>query len=97
MSDDIDDDQRLAEQEAAKRKKRIDDDLNTVLATPAGRRLIWKLLGDLGVFSLCYSSDSDRDTAFNLGARNQGLRMLAHIHEVCPERYLEMVVDAQRA
>lgn len=69
---------RLAEQAA--------EDLRELLAQPAGRRTLWRLLGLSGVYRLSFSGDAAA-TAFNEGRRSVGLQLLADIEAAAPRAY----------
>lgn len=69
-------------------------DLALVLAEPHGRRLVWRLLTMSGVFRSSFTGNST--TFFNEGRREVGLEILADVHEVGPDRYVEMMREAQR-
>jgi hypothetical protein len=73
-------------------KTRQDDDLRTVMGTEQGRRFIWDLLGDAGVYRTSFTGNSE--TFFNEGKRQIGLSILGRITEVCPAEYLKMQQEA---
>lgn len=58
-----------------------------------GRRVVWRLLGEAGVFRTSMAS-TPALTAFNEGRRSAGLALLADISRLCPERYAEMQREA---
>lgn len=65
-------------------------DLQTVMNLPQGRRLIWRLLSMAGIFSPCYSPESE-------GARRSGLALLGEIMSETPNEYLTMQKEAMLA
>lgn len=69
-------------------------DLRAVLSTAEGRRFIWKMLGDAGVFRSSFVVGSPDTTAFNEGARNFGLVLLGAIMSDAPDKYLIMQKEA---
>lgn len=69
-------------------------DLRAVMKTAEGRRFIWKMLGDAGVFRSSFVAGSSDATAFNEGARNYGLALLGDIMNDAPEKYLTMQKEA---
>ena len=75
------------------RAKREQSDLRWVLSDPRGRRFLWKLLGDAGIFRTSFTGNSE--TFFREGARNLGLQVFTAIHESAPGLYLEMAQEAQ--
>ena len=67
----------------SKERKQEIDDLTEVMATPAGRRLIWRVLEQAGIFAPCYTPEAE-------GARRVGLSLLGEIVSECPREYLMM-------
>lgn len=90
-------DLRSLEREQAKRdtQRKLDgkteaDDVKWLMGGKRGRRIIWRLLEQSGVFRLSFDANSMR-MAFNEGNRNFGNRTLTMIHTHCPELYATMV------
>lgn len=88
----------LQGQEAAKIKasegqahqRRIElEDVRWLMSDKRGRRLMWRLLSEAGIYRLSFAYDPSA-TAFNEGQRNIGLRFQADVMDGCPERFLEM-------
>lgn len=82
----------------AKRKERLRrerelEDLRSVLGSPAGRRLLWRLLGECHVFESIWRASAE--IHFLEGKRNVGLFLLHEIHEARPEALLQMMQEAQ--
>ena len=69
------------------------NDLQAVMATEAGRRFMWALLGDCGMYRASFNN-SGSITAFNEGQRAIGLALTARITQECPEQYLAMQGEA---
>lgn len=67
-------------------------DIERLMLTIWGRRIMWRVLGDAGVFRLSYAGDA-LATAFNEGGRNLGLRLLDDVHKVCPDKYTLMLQE----
>ena len=67
-------------------------DTKWLMASKQGRRIVWRSLDRAGVFRLSFNTDP-LTTAFNEGSRNEGLRILAQIHTLCPELYPVMVKE----
>ena len=67
-------------------------DLKWLMSSKRGRRVIWRLLDQSGVFRLSFNTNSMM-MAFNEGNRNYGNRTLAMIHSLCPELYPTMVKE----
>ena len=68
-------------------------DVKWLMSNKRGRRVVWRLLEQSGVYRLSFNSNS-MTMAFNEGQRNFGNRMLAMIHALCPELYPTMVKEA---
>ena len=67
-------------------------DLKWLMGSKRGRRIVWRLLDRAGVFRLSFNTNA-MQMAFAEGNRNEGLRMLAQIHALCPELYPVMVKE----
>ena len=57
-----------------------------------GRRFLWKLLSDAGVFHCSFNTNAIT-MAFNEGRRNQGLELLNRINTYAPEQYMVMTKE----
>lgn len=68
-------------------------DLKWLMGSKRGRRIVWRQLERAGVFRLSFNTNA-MQMAFAEGNRNEGLRMLAQIHALCPELYPVMVKEA---
>lgn len=69
-----------------------ESDLKWLLSSRRGRRIVWRLLDQAGVFRSSFSQNA-MQMAFNEGNRNYGQRTLAQIHTHCPELYPLMVKE----
>lgn len=85
--------QRDAEKkrQALARKQEVDD-FKWLMADPRGRRLVWRQLATAGVFQSSFDPTA-MTMAFNEGRRSEGLRLLAQIHELCPDLYPIMMKE----
>jgi len=81
------------------RKKKIDErnkylqernssDYQKILKMPEGRRQLYRILEDCGVFQVSFTGNSE--TFFREGKRSIGLLILADIMEAEPEKLLQM-------
>lgn len=73
------------------------NDLRAVMGTPEGRRFVWGLLGECGLYRSSYHPSAL--IHFNEGQRSIGLALLARLNDHCPDQYLTMqgeAIDAQR-
>jgi hypothetical protein len=68
------------------------EDLKWLMAYKQGRRIVWRQLEKYGVFRSVFRNDP-LEMAFLEGIRNQGLQLIADIHEHCPARYAEMIKE----
>lgn len=69
-------------------------DLKRVMSNKAGRRFVYRQLEIAGVWRGSFNTNA-LSMAFNEGARNQGLRLLAEITEHCFDRYTEMMQESK--
>jgi hypothetical protein len=69
-------------------------DIRKVLATPEGRRELWRLLTSCGVHRSSFAGEAALTTAFNEGERNVGLRAEARAMKHAPEFYIQMRNEA---
>lgn len=77
--------------------ERAVDDLRSVMGTPQGRRFMWALLGECGLFRSSYHPSAL--IHFNEGQRSIGLSLMARVTAECPDLYLTMqgeAIDDQR-
>lgn len=83
--------------EADRVKRLIEiEDFKWVMAHKQGRRFVWRLLEQYGVFRSSFRTDA-LEMAFLEGQRNDGLRLMADIHEHAPDRYVEMLGEQRNA
>jgi len=71
------------------------DDVKWLMGNKRGRRIIWRQLERAGVFLLSFNTTA-MTMAFNEGRRSEGLRVLAQIHETCPEHYVTMMQEQKK-
>jgi hypothetical protein len=70
------------------------DDLKAVMGAPEGRRFVWRLLREAGIYNSSFVGGSPDITAFKEGARNLGLTLLAEIMTEASESFLTMQKEA---
>jgi len=79
---------------AAKLARQVEaNDWKRQLSTSEGRRFVWRLLGDCGVFRSSFTGNSE--TFFNEGRRSVGLNILTAIEAHTPEAYALMSAEAR--
>lgn len=67
-------------------------DIRRLMTSKWGRRFLWRLMDQAGVFRLSFANDP-MAMAFAEGNRNSGLRILNLIHTLCPEHYNAMLKE----
>lgn len=70
-----------------------ESDLKWLLGSKRGRRIVWRLLEQSGVFRSSFNPIA-MQMAFNEGYRNYGNTILALIHEHYPEYYPLMMKES---
>ena len=75
----------------SRERKKYLSDIREVIATPAGRRLVWKLLGYCDRIS---AHQSGSWTYFREGERNVSLQLKADIIDAHPDLYIDMLKDS---
>lgn len=71
-------------------KKRNVSDLQTVLKTVQGRRLLWRILQACRVHQHAFVPGDTSATAFHCGQQSIGLFVLAEIENASPQAYTQM-------
>lgn len=69
-------------------RERADNELRFVMADARGRRFVWQLLGDAGIYRSSFATDP-LVMAHAEGKRDTGLRLLDRILRVTPGDYLK--------
>lgn len=85
---------KLAKEQALANETAIAD-FKWLMADPRGRRIVWRQLGESGVFASSFHPTA-MQMAFNEGKRNDGIKLLAKVHEHCPELYSTMMKEQQK-
>lgn len=83
--------ERLTE---AARREEIDD-VRWLMSSKRGRRFMWRLLEQAGIYRTTYVNSATQ-TAFLEGGRNFGLMLVADIHAGGLEQYTQMVAEAHK-
>ena len=91
----IDDEERKEELEAKQQllAQRDIDDIQFVMGSEQGRRVVWSLLKKGQVFGTCFNVEP-HITAFNEGQRNLALVLFQRVMAHCPDQYLKMAAEA---
>ena len=82
-----------ADEERRQRQKELSD-LCKVMGSKEGRRFMYRLLSEAGVYRSSFSTDLAQ-MAFNEGNRNFGLTRLGELMEACPQQYALMLNEAK--
>jgi hypothetical protein len=68
------------------------EDLAWLMKSKRGRRVMWRLLSNAGVYRQSFTGDA-LSTAFNEGQRKTGLRLLTLLLAHCGDAYGSMVQE----
>ena len=69
-----------------------DSDIKWLMSSKRGRRFIWRLLEQAGVFRSSFNTNA-MEMSFSEGNRNYGLKLLNQVHTLCPELYPTMIKE----
>lgn len=72
-------------------------DWRWLLADRRGRRVVWSLLEEAGVFRSSFDPDRAQVTAFHEGQRNAGLRILNAVMQADAEAFVTMQREAKES
>lgn len=78
------------------RRETYERDFRWLMGDPRGRRLMLKLLSDIGLYRCTYDGaikDVASEMLFREGQKNVGYRLVAEISRLCPEKYFEMMKE----
>ncbi|EMW6581556.1 hypothetical protein AAFF24_003566 [Enterobacter bugandensis] len=91
----IDDEERKAELEAKQEllAQRDIEDIQFVMGSEQGRRVVWRVLESGRVFAAIPPMDA-LAMAFNEGQRNLALELFQRVMTHCPDQYLKMAAEA---
>lgn len=76
-------------------QQRHAEDVKQVMGTEIGRRFIWGLLTQAGVFQSTFRTDTNT-AMFLEGNRNAGLALFNDVFGICPDLYLKMAAEAEK-
>ena len=69
-----------------------ESDIKWLMSSKRGRRLVWRLLEQAGVFRSSFNTNA-MAMSFAEGNRNYGLQLLNLVHTLCPELYPTMIKE----
>lgn len=84
--------QQQREQRAKLEAQTEVEDLKWLMGSKRGRRIVWRLLDQAGVFRLSFNTNA-MQMAFAEGNRNFGNRTLAQVNAYCPELFPLMLKE----
>jgi len=84
---------RLKEEHEAFLKRRDTDDFKWLMSDKRGRRIVYRLLADTGVFRNPFVPGQTDLSDYNCGVMSIGQKFFADINEFCPERYETMITE----
>jgi len=84
--------ERLERAAEAKRRRDVED-FKSLMKLKEGRRFVWRLLAETGVYHSSFTGNSE--TFFKEGRRSIGLILMGELHTICPELYAVMVEEHQ--
>lgn len=89
------DDQKREAQQQRDRIARLQhaDDMKALLATQAGRRLMWGWLSHCGPFRTPWAGADHASTDFRCGVHSVGLMLLAEVMQHVPQALQQMQVE----
>lgn len=68
------------------------EDFKWLMSSKRGRRIVWRQLERAGVFRTPFNTNAML-MAHACGEKNEGLKMLAQVLQLCPERFPEMLSE----
>lgn len=68
-------------------------DMQWLMGSKRGRRIMWRLLEKTGVYRSSFTGNSE--TYFREGMRNVGLMLMAQVNEFSPDQYALMLKEQQ--
>jgi hypothetical protein len=87
---------REHEQETARRRRQKEiEDVKALVELPAGRRFLWRLMGEARVFHSTFAGEDTHTSAHAEGGRSLGLMVLDDILKAKPSAFAQMQREAQ--
>lgn len=99
LESEITEEQQAADAKAtALAREREIEDFKWFMGSKQGRKVMWKILSDCGVFRTPHHIGAlPEDNAFRAGMQYVGQMQLAEIHALCPEQYNQMMMEQLNA
>lgn len=93
LDDQLELDQTDAKAKNLARQREIED-FKWFMGSRQGRRVMWRLLSEAGVFRNPHQMGAlSEDNAFRAGVQYVGQMLVTEIHALCPEQYHTMVME----
>jgi len=87
---------RTQEVNRAKREaQEAASDLAWLMSDKRGRRFMWRLLAETGIYRQSHVPGDTHATAFGEGVRKVGLTLTSQLLQACPDRMSEMQKEIQ--
>lgn len=83
--------EHLRKRAEAIKQLRDEGDLKWLMSDKRGRRVVWRLLGETGLFRSSFTGNSE--TFYREGRRAVGLMLLDWVQQVSPDGYLLMMKE----
>lgn len=77
--------------DADRKRKQEADDIRWLMAHKQGRRILWRVLEQAGIYRTSFTGNSE--TFFREGKRALGLFLLSDVHEFAPDSYVTMLKE----
>lgn len=87
---------KASELQARLDREAEEGDFRWLMSSKRGRRIVWRLLEQAGVFRSSFSPTA-MQMAFNEGYRNYGNHTLGLLHQYCKELYPQMMKENAHA
>jgi hypothetical protein len=78
------------------RREQFESDFRWFMGDARGRRLMLRLLSDIGLYRCSYDpglQNATTEMLFREGMKNVGYRLVSDINRVCPEKYHLMLKE----
>lgn len=88
LDDEIESKRKEIKELRKRERSREIEDVKKVISSAEGRRFLWRLMSESGVFRASYTGDSK--TFFNEGKRDIGLLVLREVNTAKPSAFAQM-------
>lgn len=88
FDDHLEQNKRIEDRNLRRRNRELAD-LKKVLSFVEGRRLVWRVLAEAGIFRSAFNTNA-LQMAFNTGVKDLGYLLWNDLNVIAPERYAQM-------